>query len=108
MAYKPSKAQAYYNTRQQPRAAKTSHKEQLRGIVTAAYIISLNREPESSKGEAATMQIKVKYIEPAEYIPEHLRKLYKLGEYAEPKPEQQQGSAAAQAQQPEDSTKAKQ
>ena len=54
------------------------------------------------------MRIKVKYIEPADYIPEDLRKLYKLGEYAEPKPEQQQGSAAAQAQQPEDSTKAKQ
>lgn len=44
------------------------------------------------------MRIKVKYIEPADYIPEDLRKLYKLGEYAEPKPEQQQGSAAEQEQ----------
>ena len=43
------------------------------------------------------MQIKVKYIEPADYIPEHLRKLYKLGEYAEQNPGQQPGSAAAQS-----------
>lgn len=28
---------------------------------------------------------KVKYAEPAEYIPKELRKKYKLGEYAEPK-----------------------
>lgn len=28
---------------------------------------------------------KVKYVEPAEYIPKDLRKKYKLGEYAEPK-----------------------
>lgn len=28
---------------------------------------------------------KVKYVEPAEYIPKELRKEYKLGEYAEPK-----------------------
>ena len=28
---------------------------------------------------------KVKYIEPAEYIPEHIRKEFKIGEYAEPK-----------------------
>ncbi len=26
---------------------------------------------------------KIKYVEPAEYIPESLRKKYKLGEYAE-------------------------
>ena len=29
------------------------------------------------------MKIKVKYVEPAEYIPKELRKKYKLGEYAE-------------------------
>ena len=28
---------------------------------------------------------KVKYVEPAEYIPEHIRKELKLGEFAEPK-----------------------
>lgn len=28
---------------------------------------------------------KVKYVEPAEYIPEDLRKKFKVGEYAEPK-----------------------
>lgn len=28
---------------------------------------------------------KVKYVEPAGYIPKELRKKYKLGEYAEPK-----------------------
>ena len=35
------------------------------------------------------MEIKIKYAEPAEYIPKELRRLYKLGEYAEPKQEQQ-------------------
>ena len=28
---------------------------------------------------------KVKYVEPAEYIPKELRKKYKVGEFAEPK-----------------------
>lgn len=36
------------------------------------------------------MEIKIRYAEPAEYIPEDLRKLYKLGEYAEPKQKPQQ------------------
>ena len=75
--------------------------------IYALFLRSFNREPGSIKGAAATMERKIIYSEPAEYIPEHLRKLYKLGEYAEQKPEQQ-GSAPAQAQQPEDSTKAKQ
>ena len=47
------------------------------------------------------MDIKIVYSEPAEYIPEHLRKLYKLGEYAEQQPgkeadqEEQQNSITA-------------
>lgn len=41
------------------------------------------------------MKIKVKYIEPAEYIPKELRQLYKLGEYAEPK--QQPTAEASQS-----------
>ena len=28
---------------------------------------------------------KIKYVEPTEYIPKHIRKELKLGEYAEPK-----------------------
>ena len=28
---------------------------------------------------------KVKYVEPAEYIPKHIRKELKIGEFAEPK-----------------------
>lgn len=30
-------------------------------------------------------KIKVVYVEPADYIPEELRRKYKLGEFAEPK-----------------------
>ena len=47
------------------------------------------------------MDIKIVYSEPAEYIPKHLRKLYKLGEYAEQQPgteadrEQLQGDSTA-------------
>ena len=36
------------------------------------------------------MEINIKYVEPAEYIPENIRKAYKLGEYAEPQREPQQ------------------
>ena len=43
------------------------------------------------------MEIKIKYAEPAEYIPKELRQLYKLGEYAEPKQEQQQRAEASQS-----------
>ena len=43
------------------------------------------------------MAIKIKYAEPAEYIPKELRQLYKLGEYAEPKQEQQQRAEASQS-----------
>ena len=32
-------------------------------------------------------KIKVVYVEPADYIPEDLRRKYKLGEFAEPKNE---------------------
>ena len=43
------------------------------------------------------MKIKVKYIEPADYIPKELRKLYKLGEYAEQNQGQQPGPATTQS-----------
>ena len=33
------------------------------------------------------MANKIKYVEPADYFPKELRKKYKLGEFAEEKPE---------------------
>lgn len=37
-------------------------------------------------------KIKAVYIEPADYIPEDLRRKYKLGEFAEPENEEEHGS----------------
>lgn len=38
-------------------------------------------------------EIKIVYAEPASYIPEDLRKKYKLGKYAEPKQDEENSDA---------------
>ena len=40
-------------------------------------------EPDCGGIQPKPLTVKAKYIEPADYIPEDLRKKYKLGEYAE-------------------------
>ena len=42
-------------------------------------------EPDCGGIQPKPLTVKAKYVEPADYIPEDLRKKYKLGEYAESK-----------------------